>query len=486
MRGKYHSRLWIKLILAVAFAAVCAFFILVWVMDLGYYILDHNYMPAVIAGKEHEYIRKFQAFVTENKISMNDGDKIMEFTDQDRKMIMTLYHGDRAIFSSDGRIVATIPDSNYGMPPDFRMDTGPGMEADSEMDANPGMGADSEMDTGSGMEPDMGWSMEPAGYTVAFSDGSASAVLFYIGSEEDEFVYVLSTAFGGLCFVLILYLLIRRKVKYIELLGKEMEILKSGELNYQVTVKGNDELSSLAGELDSMRRAILSRQEEEELLRIANRDMVTAMSHDLRTPLTSLMGYLDILGMERDVEKQKKYLSVCRDKAAQIKSLSDKLFEYFLVYSRDQDELHRDEVNGAEFVGQIVEESLFDLESEGLQVIRKTGEITCSLSVDVELMRRVFGNLFSNILKYADRAQPVEAEYRETEKELVICLKNSMAADESERESTNIGLKTCETILERHGGTFRCGKKGRLFKAEVRIPCVKIGEKDGNTGTETF
>ncbi len=486
MRGKYHSRLWIKLILAVAFAAVCAFFILVRVMDLGYYILDHNYMPAVIAGKEHEYIRKFQAFVTENNISMNDGDKIMGFTDQDRKMIMTLYHGDRAIFSSDGRIVATIPDSNYGMLPDIRMDTGPGMEADSEMDTNPGMGADSEMDTGSGMEPDMGWSMEPAGYTVAFSDGSASAFLFYIGSEEDEFVYVLSTAFGGLCFVLILYLLIRKKVKYIELLGKEMEILKSGELNYQVTVKGNDELSSLAGELDSMRRAILSRQEEEELLRIANRDMVTAMSHDLRTPLTSLMGYLDILGMERDVEKQKKYLSVCRDKAAQIKSLSDKLFEYFLVYSRDQDELHRDEVNGAEFVGQIVEESLFDLESEGLRVIRKTGEITCSLSVDVELMRRVFGNLFSNILKYADRDQPVEAEYRETEKELVICLKNSMAADESERESTNIGLKTCETILERHGGTFRCGKKGRLFKAEVRIPCVKIGEKDGNTGTETF
>ena len=126
------------------------------------------------------------------------------------------------------------------------------------------------------------------------------------------------------------------------------------------------------------------------------------------------------------------------------------------------------------------------MESEGLQVIRKTGEITCSLSVDVELMRRVFGNLFSNILKYADRAQPVEAEYRETEKELVICLKNSMAADKSERESTNIGLKTCETILERHGGTFRCGKKGRLFKAEVRIPCVKIGEKNGNTGTETF
>lgn len=178
------------------------------------------------------------------------------------------------------------------------------------------------------------------------------------------------------------------------MLGKELEILKGGDLNYQITIRGNDELAALAGEMDSMRRAIRSRQEEEELAHLANRGIVTAMSHDLRTPLTALMGYLDILSIEEDPGKKQKYLSVCRDKACQIKSLSDKLFEYFLVYSSDQDELHADEVNGAEFVGQIVEESLFDLENEGIEVARRAGEITCRLLVDVDLMRRVFGNLF--------------------------------------------------------------------------------------------
>ena len=73
------------------------------------------------------------------------------------------------------------------------------------------------------------------------------------------------TLLSGLCFAVILYLLIRKKVKYIELLGKELEILKGGDLNYQITIRGNDELAALAGEMDSMRRAIRSRQEEEEL-----------------------------------------------------------------------------------------------------------------------------------------------------------------------------------------------------------------------------
>ncbi len=118
-------------------------------------------------------------------------------------------------------------------------------------------------------------------------------------------------------------------------------------------------------------------------------------------------------------------------------------------------------MNGAEFVGQIVEESLFDLENEGIEVARRAGEITCRLLVDVDSMRRVFGNLFSNILKYADWSHAVQAEYGETKDELVIRLRNSVAADASERESSNIGLKTCETILKDLRRHFFISKRRR-------------------------
>lgn len=99
-----------------------------------------------------------------------------------------------------------------------------------------------------------------------------------------------------------------------------------------------------------MRCAIKERQQKEEEAGKANRELVTAMSHDLRTPLTSLLGYVDILQMEKgeDRGQQRKYLNSIRDKAYQIKELSDKLFEYFIVYGRKREELEAEEVKGAD------------------------------------------------------------------------------------------------------------------------------------------
>ena len=307
---KLRSRLWIKLILSAVFAAACAAFVYVWALELSYRLLDQIYInPAVILKREEQYIKDFQSYVTEQKLSMNDRKKIKEFTKTDWTIVMALYQENDIIFSSDSRFIVPLPADEYG---------------ETIKDTSEASGV----------------------FNVTFTDGAVQAALVYTGYENYQSAGVIVTLLSGLCFAVILYLLIRKKVKYIELLGKELEILKGGDLNYQITIRGNDELAALAGEMDSMRRAIRSRQEEEELAHLANRGIVTAMSHDLRTPLTALMGYLDILSIEEDPGKKQKYLSVCRDKACQIKSLSDKLFEYFLVYSSDQDELHADEVNG--------------------------------------------------------------------------------------------------------------------------------------------
>lgn len=100
-------------------------------------------------------------------------------------------------------------------------------------------------------------------------------------------------------FALMLVMLIRGKIRYIDLMEQEIQILKGGDLDYRITVKGKDELASLAAEIDAMRCAIKERQQKEEEAGKANRELVTAMSHDLRTPLTSLLGYVDILQMEK-------------------------------------------------------------------------------------------------------------------------------------------------------------------------------------------
>lgn len=256
--------------------------------------------------------------------------------------------------------------------------------------------------------------------------------------------------------------------------------MKGGNLDYRITVKGKDELASLASEIDAMRRAIKERQQKEEEAGKANRELVTAMSHDLRTPLTSLLGYVDILqmGKEDDSGKQEKYLNSIRDKAYRIKELSDQLFEYFIVYGREREALEKEEVNGAEFLGQIVEESLFDMESEGFDIRRSSTEINCRLLADINLCRRVFGNIFSNLLKYADRNRPVTVSYEQREDCLIICFGNYVAEDAEVKESTGIGLKTCAKIIEDHGGSFYSGQADGFFLTQISFHLIVSG-RDG-------
>ena len=133
--------------------------------------------------------------------------------------------------------------------------------------------------------------------------------------------------------VVIMILGMRKPVRYIGRLKAECEILGSGDLDYQVTVQGKDELSLLARGLDNMRIALRESNEKEAELTAANRRMITEMSHDLRTPLTSLLIYTEILGKEavKDPQQLMEYVRKIEKKARQIKRLSDNIFEYALI-----------------------------------------------------------------------------------------------------------------------------------------------------------
>lgn len=173
-----------------------------------------------------------------------------------------------------------------------------------------------------------------------------------------------------LFFIVLVLFFINKKTSYIGVLEKEIKILEGGNLDYPITLKGKDELSSLAQSINEMRKSFIERLESEEQARVANSELVTAMSHDLRTPLTALVGYLDIIEYKKyqDQEALAKYIHSSREKAYQIKHLSDKLFEYFTVYNTEENDLEFESYDGIQLMDQLIDEQSMLLENHGFRV----------------------------------------------------------------------------------------------------------------------
>ncbi|EET87343.1 histidine kinase [Clostridium carboxidivorans P7] len=267
-------------------------------------------------------------------------------------------------------------------------------------------------------------------------------------------------------------ILIKRKTVYIGTLENEIKILEGGNLNHEITIKGNDELSSLAQGINEMRKSFIERLESEDKAHLANSELITAMSHDLRTPLTALVGYLDIIEYKKykTDENLKQYIHSSREKAYQIKYLSDKLFEYFIVFNTNDDDLELETFDGNELLEQLLGEQSFILEDNEFDFEIDSCNTPFFIEVSLISIRRVFDNIFSNIIKYADKSKSIKVKYYIQKKLLFIYIENEINNNLKTVNSTGIGLRTCKKIIEGHNGKIETGKQKNTFFIQIELP----------------
>lgn len=317
-------------------------------------------------------------------------------------------------------------------------------------------------------------------FALELSDGTQTrAFLYFYASSAYYYGTIFLSALGAfVAFSLCFITLIHRKLRYIQQLKKELDILAGGDLSYEVTVRGNDELGELADGIDQMRRSIVAHQAAEERMRLANSELVTAMSHDLRTPLTSLLAYLELMerGKYEDQEQLAHFIRRSLEKTLQIKSMADKLFEYVLVYSSEWAPPDLEGRDGDELLQHLLGEYAFSLENHGFTVRQSFSPLEGQLQVNLELLRRMFDNLYGNVLKYADGNYPVELAYWREDGRAHISISNHISPQRDKRQSTNIGLNTCGKILRCHGGSFSYQEQGECFQVEVVLPLVRKEE----------
>lgn len=316
-------------------------------------------------------------------------------------------------------------------------------------------------------------------YPLRFSDGVyLIAIVDNSQVRESLLVNAAAVAVAGGGFILLLLLYMNHLTRRIIALSRAAEELGAGKLEQSISAQGSDEVSTLARSMEEMRLSLLQQMGSESRAWQANTELLTAISHDIRTPMTSMIGYLGLLNDSdfSDVERCRQFSRSAYSKAMDLKDLTDELFKYFLVFGSAELELDMERYDGRLLLEQLVSEAAFTLTEAGFRVQRMEFEGECSILADPLYLKRVMDNLVSNVMKYGDKAKRVVMLSELQNGQLGLCISNSITRSLDRVESTKIGLRTCKRIMEQMQGSFSTETDGEHFAAELRIPAERKTE----------
>ncbi|MBE6950279.1 MAG: HAMP domain-containing histidine kinase [Ruminococcaceae bacterium] len=309
-------------------------------------------------------------------------------------------------------------------------------------------------------------------YPVNFRDG-VFTVAIYDNSRGMVSAAVNLSALGlaALVFLATVLLYDQHLTRTVQTLSRQVRQVSRGDLEMQIKPQTSDEIGQLALDVDAMRLSIIDKLQREEQAWQANSQLITAISHDVRTPLTALMGYLEIVSDESlSPEERQIYLEVCKNNAHRLKSLTDELFGFFLVFGKPTPDQVLEEFDAVTILDQVLLEHVMDLTQRGFQVETSVGEVSGKLMVDLGHFRRIFDNLFSNVRKYADPSCPVTISQRTDRDELIVTISNHINRSQTRVESNRIGLQTCHKLVAAMGGEFSQHRTKETFMVEVVLP----------------
>ncbi|GLI04775.1 two-component sensor histidine kinase [Paenibacillus tyrfis] len=285
-------------------------------------------------------------------------------------------------------------------------------------------------------------------------------------------------------FVVVPYLL--RRIRQLVRILTGAEAIASGRFDHTIVEKGRGNLARLAHLLNNIKQSIKTSVERETKSERLKSELITNVSHDLKTPLTSIMNYVDLL-KRRDLspETVASYVEVLDRKTQRLKVLIDDLFEASKMASGSV-ELAVEHVNVADLLQQALAEFSDKIEASTLTFRVRVDNPKVTAPLDGRKTWRVFENLISNALKYAMPHTRVHLALTEEADKVVFTINNVAAyelnfdvdeiferfkrGDTSRNtEGSGLGLAIAKSIVELQGGQLRIDIDGDYFKVRVEF-----------------
>ena len=326
-------------------------------------------------------------------------------------------------------------------------------------------------------------------YLVAFLIYSILGIIFdriIPIAVPNEMRYALCYAISFIVFVEIFFKLIDFTLEYIRKLRRSIQQVTSGNYGVQCEVEYDDELGSLAANINVLSKTLLAKEKESEKLKEKERaaldiernaerqknELITNVAHDLRTPLTTIVGYLELIKDDSALSKEDvhKYSGIAYEKSIRLQEMMDDLFEFTKLDNADI-KLNKSMINLSGLIMQMTDEFYPSFKDCNITPIVDLPEENIYVQGDGQLLARVFDNLISNALKYGYHNTDLKIEVSGDEKyatvkvinhgdtiapEDIPLLFNKFYRTDSSRNSktggTGLGLAITKNIVDLHHG----------------------------------
>lgn len=291
----------------------------------------------------------------------------------------------------------------------------------------------------------------------------------------------------GIILTIIYIVIFIKELIYLDKIIIGSKAATEGKLNCNIEEKGRGHLRELAHDINNIRDGLRKSIESEMKSENMKTELITNVSHDLKTPLTSIINYIDLLKRENiGSETAKDYINILDKKSQRLKVLIDDLFEASKATSGAM-ELNITKIDIVQLLKQSLGENDERFKNSNLSVKLDIPDTKIFINGDGQRLYRVFENLISNIVKYSLSNTRVYIQmYVDDENKVVIIMRNISAYEldfcaneitnrfkrgDSSRstEGSGLGLAIAKSIVELHGGKFNIEVDGDLFKSIIKL-----------------
>ena len=271
---------------------------------------------------------------------------------------------------------------------------------------------------------------------------------------------------------------------------EELHLIAQGDYDRRIPFQLAGDMGKVVTSINRLVDSTVSAMEDERMIEKSKDELITNVSHDIRTPLTSIIGYLGLVinGKPKTPDETKRYTEIAYHKAQQMKALVDDLFEYTTT-SPNGAPLRLNDIPVANFLEQVAAD--FELEAQKrhmtIEVIPPKRKMV--LEMDAEKMVRVIHNLLSNAIKYGRENTKITIEVLEQKDIITIAVRNigepiskevlehlfarfyrAEGSRSKETGGTGLGLAIADNIVRSHGGRMLAESVGEVISFYICLP----------------